>query len=155
MVKQRRHYPDAAKQEDADYRAAWGIAGRKPWGRGLRAAFYAYLPDAPTGPYVTREDAAVYVGKLRDVVEMGIWPRHERERLRILLRRWEARAAGRDVRFNRLGVQGGVNDRFRPSNVGDRFEAIRHAIEESAGMRVSSPAQRWTQDAKWPLGRPV
>lgn len=86
---------------------------------------------------------------------MQRWPRHEREKLRVILRRWEARAAGRDSRFNAIGVQKGLNEKHRAKSVGDVMEGIRVAIAESAGVPVTRPGQRWMMDKKWPLGRPV
>lgn len=147
-----RDYPDPAKQEDHDYRQAYGTSGRRPFGRALRAAFYAYLPEAPAGRSVTRDDAKRYVDQIQRVIEMQTWPRHERERLRVLLRRWERRARGEDSRFNTLGVQGGVTEKHRPHSPGDVLAKIRALVLDSAGR---GRAGQVVFDTKWPLGRPV
>ena len=149
----RKHYPDPAKQEDHDYRQAYGTEGQRPFGKGLRAAFYAYLPEAPTGRWLTRQDAANYVAKIHDVIEMQCWPRHERERLRQLLRKWERRARGEDARFNALGISHGPSEKHRPKSVGDTLLAIRTLIRESAGE--GDERGKVVFDKKWPLGRPV
>jgi hypothetical protein len=148
-----RDYPDPARQEDHDYRQAYGTAGKRPFGRGLRAAFYAYLPDAPTGRFVTRDDAVRYVRKIQEVIDMQTWPRHERERLRVLLRRWEKRARGDDARFNAIGLQVGPNEKHRPKTAGDVLAAIRELVLKSAG--TTPPGAKFVTDPKWPLGRPV
>lgn len=149
-----REYPDPARQEDHDYRQAYGTKGRRPFGRGLRAAFYAYLPESPIGPHVTREDAANYVQKIQTVIEMQRWPKHERERLRVLLRRWERRARGEDGRFN-ARVPVGVSNKTRPQTVGDCILNIQRMLRESLGHAPQNPGTRFVADAKWPLGRPV
>lgn len=147
-------YPDPAKQEDHDYRRAYGTDGKRPFGRGLRAGFYAYLPDAPIGRYVTREDAQRYAAKIREVQEMQVWPAYERERLHVLFKRWDRRARGLDARFNALGVQGGFPEKYRPKSVGDTLLAIRSLCADSGGLR-EGPGPKFVTDPKWPMGRPT
>lgn len=130
-----------AREEDAAYRSAWGLRGKRPFGRGLRAAFYIYLPDAPRGRFLTRADAAEYVTLLDRVAEGHRWPAHEREKLRALRIRWTRRAEGEDARFNALGVTGGVNERYRVPIGAERLAALRDAAR---------PGPR----EPWPLGRP-
>jgi hypothetical protein len=148
-------YPDPQRQEDADYRAAYGINGKRPYGRGLRAAFYAELAPAPAGRFVGREDAKRYLAEIDRVIDLQCWPRHEKERLRVIRHRWLARAEGRDARFAAVGAQGGVNEKCRKRTAGDAIAEIRRAILESAGETVTRPGQRFVSDAKWPLGKPV
>ena len=117
---------DPRTRADAEYRRAWGTKGRRPWGRPLRAAFYAELPDSPRGPHVSREDCQRYLARIRDVAEMHCWTRAERKRLKVLEQRWARRARGEDARFNALGVQGGVNERFRVKSKLEQLREITH-----------------------------
>lgn len=150
-----KEYADPQRQEDADYRAAYGVGGKRPFGRGLRAAFYTELAPAPSGRYVTREMAQAYLAEVDRVIDIPDWPRHEREKLRVIRHRWLARAEGRDPRFLAMGVQGGVNEKHRPGTVADTLAAIRGAIEESAGVQAMRPGQKWARDKGWPMGKPV
>lgn len=93
---------NAADLEDSRTRAAWGSEGKRPWGRGLRAAFYAELPPTPLG-LVTQDQARLYLDAVIRVREMGGWSTRENEKLRMIQRRWERRVRGEDRRFNALG----------------------------------------------------
>ncbi len=150
---QRVPFPDPRKEEDAAYRRAYGKDGKAPWGHPLRAAFYQYLPEAPAGRYVSHEDAQRYAAKIQSVLDMEQWTKDERNRLKVLKRRWDARAAGKDARFEALGVQGGLNEKHRPKSVRDIILVIRHELEASLGRPVNSE-QRFVVDAKWPFGKP-
>lgn len=100
---------DPRDREDSATRQAYGTGGKRPWGRGLRAAFYAELPPTPLGR-VSRDQARLYLSAVVDVIERRCWSQRETEKLRVIRRRWEARVDGRDERFKALGgvYPGGV-----------------------------------------------
>lgn len=148
-------YPDPKKQDDHEYRQAYGRNGRRPFGSGLRAAFYAHLPESPRG-HVTRDQAQRYLNQIRHVREMGGWSRSERERLRVLERRWEKRAEGRDARFNALGgVFAGTSEKYRRKGVGDTLTSINAILDAERGVKSREPGVKFVRDAKWPLGKPT
>jgi hypothetical protein len=151
----REQRPDPRDDADAGYREAYG---RRPYGQRLRAAFYQYLPEAPRGRYVGRDDAARYLMEIERVIDMQQWTAREQETLRQLKVKWKARADGKDVRFLALGVQGGINEKHRPKGVADIIANIYKAIAESRalldGTRPDNPNTRYITDPKWPLGRP-
>lgn len=124
-------YQDPRHEADRDYRRAWG---KRPFGRALRAAFYEYLSDAPTGRYVTREQARRYADQIRDVADLSHtdsdiqWTIYEKRRLRALWIKWDRRARGFDPRFNAIGVQGGVTDQRRARTHDDVVAALRRAF---------------------------
>jgi hypothetical protein len=146
-------HPDARQEEDSSYRAAYGVDGRRPYGRPLRSAFYEYLPDAPSSAYLGKDDAARYLAQIHTVIEMQCWTRREQERLRVLCRRWEKRARGEDPRYVKMGTLGGVSEANRRKTAADSICAIRNAILASGGQ-VAQPSVPFMQDAKWPFGRP-
>lgn len=118
-----------AREEDAAYRRAWGTNGRRPWGRPLRAAFYAELPESPRGRWVSIDDCKRYLGRLREVYEMGCWTSQEVDRLKALMKRWERRVRGEDARFTAMGVQPGLNERFRKKTTRDTMAQIREVLK--------------------------
>ena len=84
--------PDPRDEARAADRAAWGN-----WGNTRhRAAFREFLPDAPVGRHLTRDDAAQYLTQIIAVIEMQQWSWYELEQLRRLRRTWEKRARGED-----------------------------------------------------------
>lgn len=119
-------YPhhNSMEEEDQSYRHAHGTRvaasngqehGMRPYGQKLRAAFYCYLPDAPVGRFVTQTEARRYAEQIQAVIDMDQggeseiqWTPREKDRLRALYRKWEARARGLDARFNAMGVVGGA-----------------------------------------------
>lgn len=144
---------DPRQEEDSAYRAAYGVRGKKPYGTGLRAAYWTELPPPPSGAYVGRDAARAYVGQIDRVIDIGGWAKGEREKLRVMRLKWIARAEGRDARFNAMGVQGGLTDSLRPKRIADILGAIREAIAESAGV-PAPPARKFLTDPGWPFGRP-
>lgn len=90
---------------------------------------------------------------------MDCWSASEQEGLRRLQRKWEHRAAGRDARFNAIGVVAGINNRFRPRTGADALANIQRAIAESNarldGTQGVQPGLLHVYDKKWPMGRPV
>ena len=122
---------DPADREDSATRLAYGIGGRRPWGRGLRAAFYAELPPTPLGR-VTRDEAQLYLDAVIRVREMaGRWSEREREKLRVIQRRWERRVRGEDRRFNALG--GVFVGKKAPAREMDRWEKL-DALRREMGV---------------------
>lgn len=88
------HARDLADYEDSLARRRWGIR--------IRAAFYAELPPTPLGR-VTHDQARLYLDAVVRAIENGHWSTREREKLRVIRRRWEKRVRGEDRRFNALG----------------------------------------------------
>jgi hypothetical protein len=147
--------PDPREDADAGYREAYGP---RPFGKPLRRPYYQFLPEAPAGRFVSRDQAAAYLAEIDRVLDMQQWTAREQEGLRRLRVRWAARASGKDARFAAVGVQGGVNDRFRRRGPQDIINAIYQAIRESRekldGARPDNPQTKWVVDPKWPMGRP-
>jgi hypothetical protein len=122
-------YPDARKEEDSAYRAAWGRDGRAPWGSPLRAAFYQYLPEVPIRRYLGLEWARRYVAEIQRVLDREEWTRDERNRLKQLKKKWQRRADNQDARYNRCGTLGGREGKFECRSTS--------ASARNAGMRLS------------------
>ncbi len=150
---QRVPHADPRKEEDASYRRAYGTKGKAPYGKPLRAAFYQYLPEAPKGAYVSHDAARTYAAQIQQVLDRDEWMADERDRLRVLLKRWRLRADGQDARFEAMGVQGGINNKYRPKSVRDIVLTIRAELLASVG-KSAPPEQKFVVDAKWPFGRP-
>lgn len=150
---QRVAHADPRKEEDAAYRRAYGTDGKAPWGRPLRAAFYQYLPDAPTGAHISHDAARVYADRIQQVLDRDEWTKDERNRLKVLKKRWVKRASGHDARFEAMGVQGGVNEKYRKKTPDDRLKVLRDEIAKSQG-RPTRPEQKFVVDPKWPFGKP-
>ena len=150
---QRVPHADPRKEEDAAYRRAYGTNGKAPYGRPLRAAFYQFLPEAPKGAYISHDTARSYADRIQQVLDMEQWTADERDRLRVLKKRWMKRAEGHDARFEAMGVQGGMNEKYRKRGVRDAILTIRQALEKSLG-RQPAPEQKFVVDAKWPFGKP-
>jgi hypothetical protein len=106
------------------YRTAYGGTAKRPFGRPLRAAFYAYLPDVPLTRNLPADFARNYLRQIHEVQEMQCWSRRERERLRVLERRWARRVRGVDARYNAHGTAPGR----RPAP-NDRIATARAALE--------------------------
>lgn len=141
---------DVRDIEDSNYRKAYGINGRKPFGAPLRAAFYAYLPDVPLTRHLPADFARNYLAQIHRVQEMQQWSRRECERLRVLERRWSRRASGLDARYNEYGTAPGRTNRDRDprANPRDRIDAICHEL------RKNEPAAPLTPFGVWkPKGR--
>jgi hypothetical protein len=143
--------PDPREEDAAAYREAYG---KRPYGQRMRAAFYQFLPEAPRGRYVGRDDAARYVAEIDSVLERQQWTQREVETLRQLRVKWLARAKGKDARFLAMGNVGGLNDRYRRKGVADIICAIRDAIEDSAGRKPVYPSRKFVVDKGWAFGKP-
>lgn len=135
--------PDPRDAEDANYRRAYGVHGRRPFGRPLRAAFYAYLPDVPRTRNLPADFARDYLRRIRDVQEMQCWSRRERLRLRVLERRWERRAEGRDGRYNTLGTQPGPTNKYRAPAPQDRVEQLCAQLRGEMPPDTPQPFGTW------------
>lgn len=146
---------DPMAEADAQYRRAWGSSGKAPWGKPLRAAFYAYLPESPRATCGTKDAAVWYLAKVNETIEMQCWSRSEQERLRQIQRKWERRAASRDSRYNAIGTTRGLNEKYRKKTVGDIVQNIYALIEAYEGKKATRPGQRFETHKDWPLGKPV
>lgn len=153
-----RRPPTPAEREDTEYRRAYGTNGRAPWGHPLRAAFYTELPEAPPNAR-SRDDAAVYLAHIRRVLDMECWTPRERDRLKVLERRWDKRAKGLDPRYVQFGTRGGRTlaqmQNARPGSAQAVYAACIREVEESARKTKDHGRQaKFVTDPKWPLGKP-
>lgn len=92
---------------------------------------------------MTHEDARRYLVAIQDTLDRHGWSKHEREHLRRLKVRWARRVAGLDPRFEAMGVQGGVSERFRPPT---RMDALHTLRRELMPFKTVSES--------WPFGSP-
>jgi hypothetical protein len=160
---------DPRTESDSAYRAAWGIAGRRPYGTGLRAAFYEFLPDAPRHTRPDIDGCKHYVRQIIETLERNCWTQRERDRLNMLRKIWTRRAEGLDSRYIThgnspgRGLAAGLWKNAPSRGVRKIFDEMQTAIAESdaryyanAGIKVSRPAPRsakYVVDAKFPFGR--
>lgn len=126
---------DIARASREDSRA-WGIPDRdgrvrSSWGVRNRAAFRAWLPDAPTGA-CSRARAAIYVRDIEHCLEQHReeLTRSEQSYLYRLAKTWRGRADGLDGRFDALGgVFGGRADRHRAYTPADCLADLRKLVD--------------------------
>lgn len=71
------------------------------------SAYYRVIGPAPDCGPGDKDTALNYLGKINVALALNCWSPYETMRLKKLKKRWEARALGRDARFNAVGTKGG------------------------------------------------
>jgi hypothetical protein len=119
------------------------LPARRPKRPGRSARYYTVLSPEPTA--LTQDAARIYLAELlyllraslTALAERGIygaWTRHERANLTRLVKRWEARAAGRDTRWLRVGARAGG------------YQGTGLTKDDAATLTPRRPDPAWTDD---------